>query len=234
MTNTELLSTTKKLTVLYAEDDLEMRKSTTALLKNFFSHVYTASDGREALAAYKNNLANIDLVITDILMPHLNGIELTKEILSINIEQKFIVISAYNETSYFIELINTGAVIGFLQKPIKRQELLNILTTVSLFYKEEYETILPFQDGFLWNRELKKLFLEGKEIILSANETKLLDLFLSYPNTVFSAIDLHLYLFEDTKEFSEDSIKSFIKRLRKKIPSSLIQTHKDLGYSLSI
>ncbi|MEN4054023.1 response regulator transcription factor [Sulfurimonas sp. NWX79] len=230
----ELLSKTKKMTILYAEDDLAMRESTAALFDNFFSYVYVASDGREALELYQKHYEEIGLVVSDILMPHMDGIELTKAILSCNKEQKIIIVSAYNEPNYFIELINTGGVIGFLKKPLQRNELLDVLMNACLYLGDTSVNVLQIKDGWIWDNKSKTLFKDNAEVHLSTNEKKLLELFLYYPDNIFSAIDLHTHLFEDTKEFSIDSIKGSIKRLRKKLPLYVIKTHKDIGYSFTL
>jgi len=114
----------QNLNVLYVEDDLELLKSTTSLLENLFKEVDTAENGAIALEKYKNR--EYDLVISDINMPVLNGIDMIEQIKEINFNQVVIVTSAHDESEYLIKLIDLG-VDSFILKPIELQKLLNIL-----------------------------------------------------------------------------------------------------------
>ncbi|OCL96180.1 response regulator transcription factor [Aliarcobacter thereius] len=74
---TELLKN-KKLNLLYAEDDLELRDKVVYFIKDKFENIYLASDGIDALEIYNKKI--VDIIITDISMPKLTGIDLIKEI----------------------------------------------------------------------------------------------------------------------------------------------------------
>lgn len=74
---TELMEMSKTLKVLYAEDNKEARNQTVKLLSNFFNEIGTASDGAEAFEKFSTE--NYDIIISDINMPVMNGIELLKK-----------------------------------------------------------------------------------------------------------------------------------------------------------
>ena len=122
----EILNYSSTLTVLYVEDDKDIREQMTETLKDFFQHVIVAEDGQEGLEkfnCYKEEfLTYPDLVITDIRMPYLDGIEMSKEILSLHPEQIIIIHSAHNESDLLIELINMG-ITHFLLKPLEPKQL---------------------------------------------------------------------------------------------------------------
>jgi YesN/AraC family two-component response regulator len=80
----------------------------------FFSSVESAFDGKEGLQKYKTG--NYDVIISDINMPNMNGVEMSKEIKKYNRDQTIIVLSAHNEPHFLIDLIETG-INGFSQKP---------------------------------------------------------------------------------------------------------------------
>ncbi len=126
----DILKYSKNLNVLYAEDDSYLREETSEALDNFFANINTAVNGQEALEKYldyyEKNGTYYDLIITDINMPLMNGVELIKQVHKIHIEQVIIVISAYNESSRLIELINIG-ITYFIMKPISITQLMNIL-----------------------------------------------------------------------------------------------------------
>lgn len=113
--------------VLYVEDDNLIREHNKELLLSFFPFVQTAVNGKEGLEFYEND--TYDLVISDILMPEMNGIKMIEHIKSINSNQSVIVTSACEESSYLLELINLG--IGqFILKPIKTEQMINVLFSV--------------------------------------------------------------------------------------------------------
>lgn len=116
-----------KLHVLYVEDDSALRKETVTLLEPYFEKIDVAVDGIDGLDKY--NLHVYDIIITDINMPRMNGIEMINHIHDINADQKVIAISAHNESETLISLIRSG-VSSFMLKPIKHQDLLNILYPV--------------------------------------------------------------------------------------------------------
>ncbi len=111
----ELKSITKNLVLLYVEDEDELRDSLEVYLKKLFKHVFVAEDGQEGLELYRTN--QIDLVVSDIQMPILDGLEMSKEIKEINTTQEIIITSAYSDASYFLNSIKIG-ISGYIIKPI--------------------------------------------------------------------------------------------------------------------
>ena len=115
---------TKPLTLLYVEDDLQLRTQTALLFKHFFSNITLADDGQDALDKYQNH--HFDLIISDINMPNMNGVEMAYTIKNINQEQEFIFISAHDDSSYLLELKQIG-ISKFLAKPYKNEYLITLL-----------------------------------------------------------------------------------------------------------
>lgn len=122
----EIIRVCKTIDILYVEDNDDLRTTTAALFKNFFNSVETSIDGQDALQKY--NKQNYDLIITDINMPKMNGINLAKEVLNINPDQDIIFVSAHNELDIFLEIIKINYV-NILLKPI------NIDTIKNVFYR---------------------------------------------------------------------------------------------------
>ena len=120
----DLLPLSKTLTVLYVEDDVNIRENYSTIFKEVFKSMDACADGQEGLDTYKSG--SYDIVVTDINMPRMNGIEMIRNIYEINEEQIVIVTSAHDEARYLIELIDLG-VSKFLVKPIDIAKLMNIL-----------------------------------------------------------------------------------------------------------
>ncbi|ATB69299.1 response regulator [Sulfurospirillum diekertiae] len=134
----DLLTLTSSLRILYVEDDVVLRENTIALLHDLFGEIHEASDGNEALLLYKKSENFYDIVITDLNMPQMNGMDLIKNIQLINPKQPIIVVSAHNETEYFLESIRNN-VNGYILKPIDFNQLVETIYKVASLVKERQE-----------------------------------------------------------------------------------------------
>ncbi|PHO10909.1 MULTISPECIES: response regulator transcription factor [Malaciobacter] len=236
----QLQKESSALNILFIEDDEDLRHQSEKIFKTLFNQVDLANDGKEGLEKYlkfyEEKNYYYDIVITDIKMPKKNGIELTKDILKINKDQDVIVISAYEDSKYLIELINLG-VNNFVQKPLIIDQLIDPLLNICKRInnsKEASEKVF-FIENFVWDKENKTLLKKGQEVKLSSSETVLLNLLINNPYITFSNEDIYNTLFSDKydKELSIDSIKSLIKRIRKKIPTDMIKNIYGEGYRVN-
>jgi DNA-binding response OmpR family regulator len=230
----ELLQYTQGLTLLFAEDHDELRESTTEILKNFFSRVDAVKDGQEALIEYQKN-DTYDIVLTDIRMPNMDGVALTEAIYAIEPKQHIIVISAHDESSYLIPLINLG-VSQFIQKPIERQELIEALYKVAkkLHGKEENQEeiseIFVLNHQYHYNREKKLLLKDNKSIYLTKFEILFLDLLTSQNAKIFSNEEIVQHYTSNKEEIDPQNIRKLVSKLRKKIPQETIESIYGVGY----
>lgn len=115
-----LLQQTQKMRVLYVEDDEEIRHVVGEYLEKFFMSVESAENGKVGLEKYQ--LKEFDMVLSDISMPIMNGLEMISEIRKLNASQEIIIVSAYSQSEYFIESIKIG-VSGYIMKPIDFQQM---------------------------------------------------------------------------------------------------------------
>ena len=111
----KLIEITKEMSVLYVEDDVQISLGVEEYLKKLFLHVDTAENGQLGLEKYQSR--DYNLVLSDILMPKMNGLEMCTKIRELNKEQEIIIISAYSSNDYFIESIKIG-VSGYILKPM--------------------------------------------------------------------------------------------------------------------
>ncbi len=138
-----LLEQTRDLDILYVEDDTVVQQAVVKILNRFFNNVDTADNGREGLEHYQSSVDKqtpYDLVLTDINMPSMDGIEMSKEILSIVPEQKIAILSAHNEVEYLHKAVELG-VSGFISKPVESDHLLQQLFSIcrTVQDKKRYE-----------------------------------------------------------------------------------------------
>jgi len=110
----KLYSLSKNLTVLYAEDDKNIQTTMHKYLKKLFKSVSVADDGLYGLELYEKE--RHDIVITDLSMPKMSGINMIKKIRQINPTQTVLVTTAHNESN-FLEDTNEIGVDGYIIKP---------------------------------------------------------------------------------------------------------------------
>ncbi len=116
-----LYNFTKDLKILYVEDNDTTRESMTGVLLDLFKEVIVAVDGSDALTKYDEN--KVDIILTDINMPKLNGIEMIRKIRETNKKIPILVLSAYSDSEYFLDTIRLG-IDGYIIKPISSEQLL--------------------------------------------------------------------------------------------------------------
>jgi len=125
----ELKEEAKELKVLYVEDERDTREQIAQILIIFFKEVIVAENGLDALEKYKNN-QNIDLVMTDLTMPRMTGMDMIKNIQKIDHKQHIIVLTAHNSSENLMETIDLQ-LDGFLLKPLKMERLIELLLKVT-------------------------------------------------------------------------------------------------------
>ena len=136
----KLISVSKGVSLLYVEDDRILQQETAQLLKNFFEKIDLAQNGEEGLELFE--LGKYEIIITDINMPKVNGVEMVKAIRRKDRHQMIIVISAHDEPHYLIDLINVG-VQHFLSKPIDLTRLISVLYEFCVEHQQRAATLSP-------------------------------------------------------------------------------------------
>ena len=117
----EIKALSDGISVLYVEDDTQLRESTVLLLKKFFESVDAAKNGEEGLDLYRKN--GYDLVISDINMPVMDGIAMSRAIKEQEPEQYILITSAHDESEHLIKLIDAG-IDQFILKPLETEKFL--------------------------------------------------------------------------------------------------------------
>ena len=234
----------KDISILFVEDDKGISKKMELLLYEIFSKIEVAFDGNEALEKYYNfykaNNEYPDLIITDIRMPNMDGIELIKHIYKENPNQKIIVLSAHNESEYLMELVNLG-IYRFILKPMDYDNFFEIIFKISKeIYMEKYkvsdkkEIFLKLNDSLIWNKELKQLYLDDKLLKLTKKEFLLVELLVKIPEKIFVNEEIISYIWKDEFDSNPDisNLKNLISRLRSKIPALKIENIYGFGYKI--
>lgn len=167
----EFLERGKSLKVLYVEDSEIVRESTRDILDQYFDTCDIAINGEDGFQKYKQFYAEhhtfYDIVITDINMPKMNGIEMIELILDMNREANIIVMSAHNESDYLLQLINLG-ISNFLLKPID-------ITLFQTLISRSIESVINQKQLKYYHKKMNELNLnlrKAKEMAENASMQK--------------------------------------------------------------
>jgi len=208
----------KDLTILFVEDDFNASDEISDILSIIFKKVIVAIDGIDALNKYEAE-DDIDLLLTDINMPRLNGIGLIEKIREQNKDIPIIVLSAHSEVNYFLNTIKLG-IDGYILKPIEMATFTVVLQNVvnkinlkkeNLEYKKNLEIQVQneiekrlYQEKILIQQS--KLAAMGEMIDAIAHQWK-------QPLNIMSLqTDMLQYDYEDgyiNKEYIDTHIKKF-------------------------
>jgi DNA-binding NtrC family response regulator len=136
----------KRVSVLLVEDESDLRRETAAFLELYCGRVIAAANGREALDLFI--ALKPDLVVTDIRMPVMDGLELAARLKEISTLTPVVVHTAFSETSYLLKAIELG-VAGFVKKPTDADELLATLARVAIpiMQRLDIEALADEQDA---------------------------------------------------------------------------------------
>ncbi len=104
-------------TLMLVEDDANVREIGHKMLVSLGYQVFAASDGNEALGIYRSKWREVDLVITDLVIPGLGEVDLCQEMVRINADVKVLLMSGYEQRTGSQTVLKNGSVMGFLRKP---------------------------------------------------------------------------------------------------------------------
>ncbi len=100
----DIVKYSHKLKLLYVEDNIEIRNSTARMLENFFDDITIGVNGKDGLEKFSSK--KFDLILSDINMPVMNGLDMIKNIRAIDENIPIIIISAHNETNFKNNALN--------------------------------------------------------------------------------------------------------------------------------
>lgn len=213
-----LKSMAKNLRVLIAEDSKELRENLIETLDRLFLEVDGAKDGEVALNMFKKK--RYDIVLSDIKMPNMDGIELSHKIKSIDSDFPIIILSAYNESKYLFKLVNLG-IEAFIIKPPETEQFFYSIFKIVRAIENRREDLHLKQSLIIANQKLKVL---NEELTLKNREVTKKNLQLNY---IYKNLERR---FESEVESLIDSSDFTLNRDIEKssIKSSSIKSDRDL------
>lgn len=218
----------KNFKVLFVEDEEKIRHHITKTLKYLVEEVREAGNGKEALTIMQNYSPNI--IITDLEMPLMNGVDFIKEVRKTNKDIPIVVLTAHTNNNYLLELIDMH-IENFIIKPMNFEKLLDVLQKCenTIHESKTIQHPLPLQYSYDWDK--KTLLYKDEEIKLTKKQISFLELLFKNSRRIVTYAEIEEYVWDDSV-MTENSIRSLIKNLRKKLPYNLIENLSGIGYKL--
>ena len=213
----------QNLSILCVEDEKGVREPIVNTLKYYFGNVYEASDGQEGLNVYQENRP--DIILCDIQMPVMDGLEMIRQIRKEDSTTPIVLLTAYNNEEYLMELINLH-VQHFILKPINSK---NLEEGIANALKGRHTGSVKLTKNSFLDIDNSCLHVEDKDIALSLREVKFLALLCENRLISYDEIEVELW---SEKVMSLDALKSFVRDLRKKLPYEMIENIPQVGYKL--
>lgn len=216
----------KNYTILLAEDEKGTQEELYDILNFMCKEVYLASDGLEAKALYEDHKP--DLIITDVQMPKLSGLELVKSIRKKDSQTSIAIVSAYTNTDYLL-LATELHLLKYLVKPISKSKLLNLF---ELFKREKEVEKIMIDDNYAFYPNKNLIETNDSSHILLPKETAFL-LLIHRKKSIINYYELESLLeLEEKTSDTGNAIRQFIKKIRKKLPKDYIRNVQGEGYTL--
>lgn len=221
----KLLEELKELSILCVEDEEGIRKVIVDTLKYYFDEVYEARDGDEAYEIYQDYKPKI--ILSDIQMKNCDGVELVKRIRKDDKHTIIIMLTAYSNEEYLMELINLN-ISHYILKPLNAKKLNDALIKL---VSNNTETI-ELKEGINLDLKKRELIINEKEVIpLRKREKEFLHLLYQKKGSILSYYEIESELWID-KDMTTHALKSFIKELRAKLPENIVKNVPQEGYTL--
>ncbi len=223
-----------KPTLLYVEDDNEIVQNIVFLLQDYFSEIFIAIDGEQAIDSYSQNKP--DIVLLDINLPKINGIEVAKIIRKDDQEIPILFLTAYSDKDKLMSAINISAS-AYIVKPFKIDELKTAINKI--MSKRNLLNVISLSGGFIWDRGINLLKYNSIEMKLTKKEIQLMNLLNKNRQGFFSACEISEELFpQNIKDNACNNSVQLLSRFKKKtlqtfaVKEFFIQNIYGIGYKL--
>ena len=220
----------KNIKILYVEDDEIARENGVEYLQNFFETIYEASDAIVALQLYEKYKP--DIIITDIQMPKLNGLEFVKKIRQKDKKTQIIIITAFCDKDYLLKAIELQLV-KYLIKPVKEKEFEEALFLCVNSLQEDNSNIVKLENEIYFDTFNKNLVIKDEIVKLRAKEILFLELLIKNKNRYVTYEEIENYVWSESF-MTKDALKTLVKNLKTKIPKDLILNLTNSGYKIDV
>ena len=220
----------KNIKILYVDDEQFIRENALEYLSRHFDNVYEAKNAFEALEIHKN--IKPDIIITDINMPKLNGIELTKMIRKEDKKVQIIIATAFTDTQYLLDAIELQLV-KYLIKPILDLKLISAINDCIKILKDDSSNIRLIHKNVSFDIFNKTLLFDQRVVKLTKNEILFLEILCANANRAVTYREIENYVWRENS-MTSDALRSLVRALRRKLPEDCINNLSGIGYLVSL
>jgi DNA-binding response OmpR family regulator len=217
----------KTLKILIVEDEKRIAQLLKDAISDSFFSVVIAKDGNEGLKKFKTYKP--DIIITDIMMPFCDGLEMTQKIKEVDELIPIIVLSAHSEKEKLLKAIDLGINKYFI-KPFDPEELIEHIIKITPKLNKQKQVNL--KDGFIFDNNSMSLYKESILVTLTKREKEFLYLLIKNKNSIVASDTIKESLWDE--EVNDERLRTFIKRLRLKTSKSIVENISAQGYLISI
>jgi len=223
------LKALKPLTILYVEDEHFIRKNALEYLSRYCAKVYEAEDGARGYEVYKKKKPN--LIITDIKMPKMSGLELAEKIRQEDKSTPIIITTAHTDTEYLLKAVELQLV-KYVVKPITSDKLKGALALACESLEEKQKSSVVYLDNSLYYDTLNQSLFQDKELIkLTHNEQLFFDFLIKHKSRAISYEEIESLIWA-YDGMSMDALRSLVRSVRKKLGGDFISNISGVGYRL--
>lgn len=220
----------KNIKVMYVEDEDLIRNKVLDIFEIMSIEVIAFDNAKEAYINYQQ--IKPDILITDIEMKDMNGLELVKKIRDFDKKTPILITTAYTNTEYLLNAVELNLT-KYLLKPIALIELTDALKMcMSIIGNKETDFKKYFNTNDYFDTKESKLILDNKIIDLDYKENVLLQLLIKNANQVVTYEQIETNVWND-EYMSMGALRTIIKRLRYKLPDNIKNISK-IGYKVII
>ncbi|MAD42450.1 MAG: DNA-binding response regulator [Arcobacter sp.] len=212
--------------MLIVEDESRLASLLKEAISEYFHSVIIAKDGEEGFKRFKVNKP--DIIITDIMMPKLNGLEMTIKIKELDELIPIIVLSAHSDKDKLLSAIDVGINKYFI-KPFDPDEVLEHINKIAPTLNKRKK--IKLKDGFVFDNNSTSLYKDGILLKLTKREKEFFYLLLKHQNKVVETLLIKETIWDE--EVNDERLRTFIKRLRLKTSKDLIENASGQGYMIS-
>ena len=213
--------------ILLLEDDLNLSETVAEYFDEQGFDVVCVYDGDDAIASIYEN--HFDLLLLDVNVPNKNGFDVLKEIRAQNNNVPAIFTTSLNSMDSLEEGYNSGCD-DYIRKPFELRELLFRVQTILKREFSQKSDVINITDDITFNSISNELKQNDEEIKLNLKELKLLKFFLQHPNELLVHDRIYDHVWDYDEEYSDNSLRTYIKNLRKILGKDKIVSLKKLGY----
>lgn len=222
--NYELLKTLK---ILIVEDEKRLAQLLKDAISDSFFSVVIAKDGNEGLKKFKS--FKPDIIITDIMMPVCDGLDMTIKIKKLDGNIPIIVLSAHSDKEQLLKAIDIGINKYFI-KPFDPEEVIEHINKIAPFLNKKRQVKL--KEDFMFDNNSMSLYKNTVLINLTKREKEFIHLLIKVNNKVVNSEYIKENLWNE--EVNDERLRTFIKRLRIKTSKDIIENISGQGYLISI